>query len=108
MHASGNLPKALSSTFTPPDLDTKKISFSDRLHPPGLIYYVYGEPGGKYDRIEETAPSLFHDLILSGTMFLDHFPDLYEDSLKLCLDRVRARGPAVQSTLQEDPQSVKQ
>lgn len=61
---------------------------SDHLHPPGKILYVYSQDNQKYDTMEESAPSLFFDIILSSTMFTDHMPDLYESSLLNVVERL--------------------
>jgi len=78
-----------------PDLGVKKLVPSERLHPPGKIIYVYSDSiekkkkESRYDLMEESAPSLFFDIVLSNCMITDHMPDLYETSIKNCLDRLQ-------------------
>jgi hypothetical protein len=72
---------AVSAT---PDLQFVDENPSERLYPPGTVYHILASTptlGSKYDVLEESAPSLFYDIILSNKMFLDHFPDVYEASL---------------------------
>jgi len=70
-----------------PDLGTKNIVLSPRLYPAGLVYHIFNSENKrglstKYDVIEESDPSLFGDIIVSTTMFVDHMPDAYESSLE--------------------------
>jgi hypothetical protein len=44
--------------------------------------------GQKRYAIEESAPSLFSEIIVSGRMFSDHFPDVYENVLKALIDEL--------------------
>ncbi|ELR14039.1 lipase [Acanthamoeba castellanii str. Neff] len=59
--------------------------------------------GQKRYAIEESAPSLFSEIIVSGKMFSDHFPDVYENVLKALVDELEeedeeeARGGAQRS-----------
>jgi len=67
-----------------PDLGTKNMELGTRLYPPGKVYHIFGKV--KYDRMEESHPSLFGDIVISSNMFLDHMPDVYEDSLGYVVD----------------------
>jgi hypothetical protein len=39
--------------------------------------------------MEESAPSLFFDIVISTTMLTDHMPDLYETSLLNVLEKMK-------------------
>jgi len=66
-----------------PDLGINTLILSHRLYPPGTIYHIHPSiPGGKYDIMEESDPSLFHTIVISSTMFSDHMPNLYEMALE--------------------------
>jgi len=70
-----------------PDLRTKNIFLTPRLYPVGSVYHIFNSENkrgltAKYDVIEESDPSLFGDIIISPTMFIDHMPDAYESALE--------------------------
>jgi len=76
-----------------PDLGTKNIVLSPRLYPAGIVYHLFNSENKrglltKYDVMEESDPSLFGDIIISSTMFVDHMPDAYESALENLLDNL--------------------
>jgi len=72
--------------------DVRISAYTERLHPPGKIYHIWGQSRSHpklYDRCEESAPSLFTNIILSPTAYSDHMPDVYEDCMALVLKRLK-------------------
>lgn len=72
--------------------DVRISAYTERLHLPGKIYHIWGESHSQpklYDRVEESAPSLFTNIILSPTAYSDHMPDVYEDCIALVLKRLK-------------------
>jgi len=84
-----SLTKRLSTYFhcdPKPDLGTKNIVLSPRLYPAGTVYHIFNSENKnglnvKYNKIEESDPSLFGDIVISHSMFMDHMPDAYENAL---------------------------
>jgi hypothetical protein len=73
-----------------PDIGTNKVIYTTRLYPPGTVYFIHAErKRGKYDIMEQSAPSLFSEIIISICMFADHLPDVYENSLINILERLK-------------------
>ena len=60
---------------------TTKPRHSMRLWPPGFVLYIHKDEDKFH--IEKSHPSLFSNVIISNKMISDHFPDKYEDALKL-------------------------
>jgi hypothetical protein len=53
---------------------------------PGQVYFIYRK--GKHRHIEASSPSLFADIILSPTIFVDHMPYEYEENFPRVLDHL--------------------
>eukprot|EP01116_Phalansterium_solitarium_P023740 TRINITY_DN8471_c0_g1_i1.p1 TRINITY_DN8471_c0_g1~~TRINITY_DN8471_c0_g1_i1.p1 ORF type:complete len:550 (+),score=46.18 TRINITY_DN8471_c0_g1_i1:118-1767(+) len=84
---------------TEPDLGEDVIIKSDKLYPPGQCFHLSPSDPTRcecaYDYVELSNPSLFSDIVVSTSMLLDHMPNVYEDSLKMSVDRARKAAAIV-------------
>ncbi len=72
-----------------PVLDAPQTERADRLYVAGRVFFIYRK--GRHRHIEFTSPSLFADIILSPTIFVDHMPYEYQDNFQLVLDLMNTR-----------------
>jgi len=49
--------------------------------------------------LERTTADVFEDIILSDSMYRDHFPDVYEDKLKQLFEENKSVQPSVDELL---------
>ncbi|KYQ93248.1 hypothetical protein DLAC_11642 [Tieghemostelium lacteum] len=72
-----------SITFKEPQLSHRTML------PPGKVFRIYKpEKNDSYYVMEESNPSFFKEIIISGTLLTDHMPDKYEMAFKSCLDNI--------------------
>ncbi|EFA75426.1 hypothetical protein PPL_11506 [Heterostelium album PN500] len=72
-----------------------KFSLSETtMLPPGDIYRIYKITSFDKNYImERSNPSLFGEIIISGSLLTDHLPDNYENSLTSCLQLLNDLTP---------------
>lgn len=103
----GDLTNKLAEKFNwkiVPDLGIHKMEITDRLYPPGNIYHVFSKGGKFYNTVEQSAPSLFKDIVISSSMLMDHLPDVYEDALICALQTLEHPDWDEKKKLQERKQ----